>query len=154
MVLGDPPPLLGRVDGTPLPTVLPIPQGEDLFRPVQENPDPPRTQVLATLSWPGEVAVGLCCAPSGTLAVLSWVLDPAAAGVDPAEAWARVRLWSDEFSGPIPLPGLKRPFSVRFTAERQLAAVSLRNGVNAPCEAVAYDLEESALAAVPRGDYF
>jgi len=154
MVLGDPPPTLGRVDGTPLPEVLPIPSGPDLFRPVQENPDPPRTQVLATLGWPGEVAVGLATAPSGVLAVLSWVLDPAAAGVDPAAAWARVRLYSDDFSGPIALQGLKRPFSIRFTAETQLAALSLHAGVDAPCEAVAYDLDERALTAVPRGDYF
>jgi len=154
MVLGDPPPVLGRVDGAPLPTVLPIPSGPDLFRPAQENPDPPRTQVLATLGWPGEVAVGLATAPSGTLAVLSWILDPASAGVDPAEAWARVRLYSDELSAPIALQGLERPFSIRFTAETQLAALSLRNGVSAPCEAVAYDLDERALTAVPRGDYF
>ncbi|HEY8209524.1 MAG TPA: phage tail protein [Myxococcaceae bacterium] len=152
MVIGDPPPALGRVDGMPLPAVLPIPSGEDLFRPVQENPDPPRTRVLATLAWPGEVAVALAAAPSGTLAVLSWVLDPAAAGVAPQDAFARVRLYSDGFSTPIALAGLKAPFSIRFTAERQLAALSLKN--DGKCEAVAYDLDEKTLIAVPRGDYF
>src|SRR5262249_10133134 len=120
--------------------------------PSQENPDPPRTRVLATCSWPGEVAVALCCAPSGTLAVLSWILNPGAAGVTAGEAFARVRLYSDEFSAPIPLPGLKAPSSARFTAERQLAVVSLKNG--GACEAIAYDLDEKARTAVPRGDYF
>ena len=152
LVVGDPPPKLGRVDGTPLPTVLPIPQGPDLFRPTQENPDPPRTQVLATLSWSGEVAVALCCAPSGRLAVLSWILDPAAAGLPPDQAFARVRFWSDGFSPPTPLPGLKFPFSARFTAERQLAVLSLKSGGG--CAALAYDLDPDAHTAVPRGDFF
>ncbi|HVE86032.1 MAG TPA: phage tail protein, partial [Myxococcales bacterium] len=154
MIIGDPPPKLGRVDGAPLPSLLPIPDGPALFRPREENPDPPRTRVLQTLSWPGEVAVALCCAPSGRLLVLSWVLDPAAASVDPAVAFARVRLYAGAtgFSAPIPLPGLKRPFSVRFTAEHQLAVLSLTN--TGPCECVAYDLDEQVGTAVPRGDFF
>ena len=147
-----PPAVLGRVDGQPLPGVLPIPSGDDLFRPKEENPAPPRTRKLETLSWPGEVAVALACDSEGRLAVLSWILDAAQAGVPADKAYARLRLYTSRFSQPISLPGVLRPFSLAFLPDDRVAVLSqLTHG---KVEALAYSLALAGSDAVPQGDYF
>ncbi len=147
-----PPAVLGRVDGQPLPDVLSIPSGADLFRPAQENPDPPRTRALATLAWPGEVPVALACDSQGRLAVLSWVMDAALAGVPADAAYARLRFYTSRFSAPLALPGVLRPFSLAFLPDGRAAVLSLLD--DGKVEAVAYALPAGASEAIPQGDFF
>ncbi|WNZ59199.1 hypothetical protein QEG98_24240 [Myxococcus sp. MxC21-1] len=147
-----PPAVLGRVDGQPLPDVLSIPSGAGLFRPMEENPDPPRTRVLETLAWPGEVPVALACDTEGRLAVLSWVMDPALAGVPPDAAHARLRFYTGRFSTPVALPGVLRPFSLAILPDGRAAVLSLLD--DGKVEAVAYALPAGASEAIPQGDYF
>lgn len=146
------PAVLGRVEGHPLPTLLAIPSGDDLFRPRVENPAPPSTRVLETLSWPGEVPVAITCDPEGRLAVLSWVLDAALAGVPESAAYARLRLFTSRFSTPITLPGVARPFSLSFLKDGRVAVLTLL--VSGKVEAVAYSLVADGATAIPQGDYF
>lgn len=147
-----PPAVLGRMDGQPLLDVLSIPSGAGLFRPMEENPDPPRTRVLETLAWPGEVPVALACDTEGRLAVLSWVMDPALAGVPTDAAHARLRFYSGRFSTPVALPGVLRPFSLAILPDGRAAVLSLLD--DGKVEAVAYALPAGASEAIPQGDYF
>ncbi|WAM23498.1 hypothetical protein [Myxococcus sp. NMCA1] len=147
-----PPAVLGRVDGQPLPDILSIPSGAGLFRPTEENPDPPRTRMLETLAWPGEVPVALACDTEGRLAVLSWVMDPALAGVPADAAYARLRFYTGRFSTPVALPGVLRPFSLAILPDGRAVVLSLLD--DGKVEAVAYALPAGASEAIPQGDYF
>jgi phage tail-like protein len=140
---------LARITGLPLPKR----QGgyaPSVFRPRDENRDPPRLGIFEQeLSWPGELPVALAVSPEGRLAVMSWVLTPAAETEVPVE-FARIRLlYGEQFGNPIMLSGARFPYSFAWLSADRIAVL-----VTGLAEAVTYPVEFGDSLAMPVGDFY
>ncbi len=145
---------IARISGLPLPRQPLTEYAPTVFRPEVENPNPPRISLVVDgLSLPGEVVVGIASSPEGRLAMLSWIHDPASAGVSSNDAHARIRLLSGTvLSAPIPLEGARRPYSFAWLSNDRLAVLLRTN--NPTSTVVTYTLGREGQSAAPRGDYY
>jgi phage tail-like protein len=104
---------VARVSGHPLPEQ----HGEFLpetFRPVEENPDPPRMVLAAATQFAAERVVAIACSPESRVAVLSW----------PDGADARLRVLAGGVVGnPRTLSGAFRPYSIAWVDATQVAVL-------------------------------
>jgi phage tail-like protein len=153
---------IARVTGTPLPRDLLGERAPAVFRPKQENRDPPRMTIVARATLPGEVVVGIATSPTGRLAVLSWVYSPstAEAADDPKhQAFARLRfLLAGGLSKPISLVGARRPYSFAWLADDRLAVLLLNEykdtGEPVSSTVATYLLMPGSTSAGALGDYY
>lgn len=162
-VLGGPPTLgssqeirVTRVLGRPVPRGLVRDYDPGVFRPRPENPDPPRLIEHADGPVPGEIPVGISTDPEGHVTVLSWVMDAAAAAIDPdQEAWARLRfVHAGELGPPIVLVGVRRPFSFAWLdADRIVVLAHVQAGAAVRVEGIAYWVDRTLSSWWPLGDY-
>lgn len=130
---------LGRVAGTLWPRQPAGRYDPEVFRPVPENPDPPRLRVLDARLPAGEVLAAIACSPAGRLALLSWAAD--------GTGLLRVLDGHERLSSPTRLLGARFPFSFAWITEHQVAL--LMAGV---AEAPAYPVEPGAGEVRPAGD--
>ncbi|PTL85207.1 phage tail protein [Vitiosangium sp. GDMCC 1.1324] len=142
---------LARVSGLPLHRDVLRERAPTVFRPQEEDTDPPRMSlVLDAPPLPGEVLVGLATSPEGRLALLSWVYDAASAGASGNDA--RIRFFTGNgLTTPITLLRARRPISFAWLSADRLV-VLLRTSTPSII-AVAYALEDVPSAA-PLGDYY
>ncbi|HET6231525.1 MAG TPA: phage tail protein [Longimicrobiaceae bacterium] len=119
------------------------PYSPGTFRPVDENPDPPRISVRVADAWEeNETAAGIACGPDGRLAVLTWA----------ADGQGMVRLVdpeTDRIGPPVRLRGGRFPFSIAWVAGGRLAILLSR--VN---EAPVYATDDWEGEAAPVGDLY
>jgi phage tail-like protein len=143
---------LARVSGLPLAREVLRERAPRVFRPQGEDTDPPRMSLILDLPpLPGEVVMGIAINPEGRLALLSWVIDPASAGVSAENA--RIRFFTGKgLTAPITLLKARRPFSFAWLSADRIA-VLLRTTTE-EIIAVAYVLEEEGQSAAPLGDYY
>ncbi len=106
---------LGKVLGVPFPTQPAGKYADDIFRPCDENPNPPRLVVWPTSSLPSdEKWVAIATNPDGHLALLTWLND----------GTPRVRtLQSHQWTAPIALMGCRYPFSLSWVAVDRIAVL-------------------------------
>jgi phage tail-like protein len=108
--------LLARVRGLPLPMRPNAAYSPSTFRPSEEDPDPPRLQMLAG-GWFGlnEDPVAIAASPGGRVAVLTWRTD----------ATAAVHQWTPDGThvAPITLAGAHWPYSISWVSEDSVAVL-------------------------------
>jgi phage tail-like protein len=108
--------LLARVRGLPLPMRPNAVYSPSTFRPCEEDPDPPRLQMLG-MGWFGldEDPVAIGTSPAGRVAVLTWRTD----------ATAAVHQWTPDGThvAPITLAGAHWPYSISWVSEDSLAVL-------------------------------
>ncbi|MBZ0316282.1 MAG: phage tail protein [Anaerolineae bacterium] len=134
---------LARVTGLPYPTRPYGPYGPDVFRPCDENPNPPHMIVLALASWPAEErAAGIACSPVGEVALLTWGTD----------GQGRVRLLTEDgmFRPPIRLAEAYHPYSLQWVSEEALAVLV----VDLPTEAPVFEVHTTRTSLDPVGDFY
>lgn len=144
-------PIIGRVTGLPLRDGLPPEFSATTFRPVPENPFPPRFDVEPRQPpWKSaaERPVALACSPEGRLAVISW--DNA------GETWLYVRNESGQWTSPRQLLNAGKPATVAWYSASRIvvlpAARTLSGGQPSPArEAMAFDPDDETPALQPAG---
>jgi phage tail-like protein len=146
---------IARISGLPLPRQPLTEYAPKVFRPTVDNPNPPRMSLVADgINLPGEVLVSIASSPEGRLALLSWIHDPASAGVPQNEAHARIRLLKGTLlSAPIPLKGARRPYSFAWLSNDRLAVLMSTSTPNTSM-VVTYTLGREGFSAAPRADYY
>jgi phage tail-like protein len=128
---------IGRVRGYPLPDHLPGAFAATVFRPVEENPDPPRLTQDKLPSMTGETPVAIACGPDGRLALLSWNAAQ--------ETLVRLRETDGRWQPADALENAGQGASLSWLSERQLAVIPGPRTVAPVCdEALVYDLEFSS----------
>jgi phage tail-like protein len=95
---------LGMVRGMPLPHRPPVEYTPETWRPLSEEPDPPRLAELFDIELPGEELVAIASGPGGVVSLLTWN----------ADGEARLRLVNDGRTG------LERPLALLYAPERGL----------------------------------
>jgi phage tail-like protein len=123
---------LARVRGLPLPLRSLFPHAADVFRPEQEDPDPPVLRVVDSAQIPaGEIPAALASSPSGRLAVLTHT----------ATGAARLRLLREDhtWSEPVRLLGADNAFSLAWVRPDRVAVL-----VPGHRETYAYAVDEVA----------
>ena len=103
---------LVRIQGEPLPVQARRAYSANTFRPCEENPNPPRAQLLWSGNFADEDIVALATNKQGQLAILSWL----------SSGSAQLRVWGgDRWQPPFSLEGAQRPFSFKWLAHQQIA---------------------------------
>jgi phage tail-like protein len=134
---------LARLQGLPLPDRLSGVYAPDIFRPCEENPDPPRVSVWTNALWdPIEEPVAIACSPEGRLAVLNWL-----AG---GEAHLRCLGQNDTWLPPIRLLGAFYPYSLSWVSKHQVAVL----WTSLPMEAPVYPVAQGVASVEPVGDFY
>lgn len=134
---------IARVRGLPLPTRPYAPYSANVFRPKEENPDPPRLIMLDEATWPGdETPVALACSPRGHLALLTWAVNE--------DARLRILSARGEWDAPMTLNGARFPYSLAWVNAEEVAVLL----TNLPTEAPAYPAFGSAALVDPVGDFY
>lgn len=126
---------LARLGGRPLPDGLQLTPGPGVFRPREENPDPPTLRLLPAAFAAGEAPVALASDAEGRPAALVWAADGSA---------ALRRLAGDRWAAPSPLVGIEWPYSLAAHGDDRWAL--LAPGL---AEVAVYP----AAGGVPVGDY-
>ena len=111
----------------------------DTFRPVPENPRPPRLRVLKDAEWEGET-VAIACSPGGRVAILSWAEDD-------GRGLLRVLLPDGTLSDPIHLVGAHFPHALAWLSDDRVAVM-----VTTDREAPAYPVPASEALEERRGE--
>jgi phage tail-like protein len=142
---------IGRVRGLPLRDDLPPEFSETTFRPVEENPFPPRFDLgphQPQWQGPAERPVALACSPEGQVAVISW---------DAADdTWLHLRDMDGNWAAPRLLENAGKPASVAwYSADRIVvlpASRTLPNGHSSTArEALAFDPADATPRLQPAG---
>ncbi|MBU4295136.1 MAG: phage tail protein [Desulfobulbaceae bacterium] len=134
---------LGRIQGLPYPRRPFTPYDSGVFRPCQENPNPPRLEVLENIGWPqDETPVALACSLEGKLAVLSWGPENS--------ALIRCLDNSGQLTAPIRLNGVNNPYSISWVSSQRLAVLLAMVGGEAPV----YALGDTSTSLWPVGDLY
>jgi phage tail-like protein len=134
---------LARVQGLPLRDRPHADYDLDTFRPVEENPDPPRMEIVASAAWEGtDTPVAIASSAGGKVAVLSWSAGNA----------ANVRYLGDSrtWSAPTTLNGALHPYSLAWASEDRIAVLVLPLKTEAPV----YPAIEGVPATDPVGDFY
>jgi phage tail-like protein len=139
---------LARLHGLPFPERPFAPVGAGVFRPQEENPNPPRLTVLDDLAWPvGETPVALACSPQGQLALLNWrSSEEAVLRLLQHNEFDQVLGWRPA----ITLIGAVSPYSLAWVGDDRVA-VLLSNVAD---EAPVFALEAEATSLQPVGDFY
>jgi len=133
---------LARVRGLPLPDRPFGDYSPNTFRPVEEDPDPPRLNVVESARWEdGEQPVAIASSPQGRLAVLNWVSGK------PANI--RCLNEDDTWGPPTELQAALHPYSFAWVSEKDVAVLL----VDFRAEAPVFPLRPDATAA-PIGDFY
>jgi phage tail-like protein len=140
---------LGKVLGVPFPTQPAGKYADDIFRPCDENPNPPRLVVWQTSKLPDdEKWVAIATNPDGDLALLTWLTD----------GTPRVRtLQANQWTSPIDLMGCRYPFSLSWVTLDRIAVLVSDLLTEAPVYAVpkwAIRHAEIAPQVQPVGDLY
>jgi phage tail-like protein len=136
---------VARLTGQPLRTGPFLPKNDDIFQPVEPNPDPPMLRVHREAAVPaGHAGIDLACSPAGVVMVLAWRTGDTAALLR-RDAGAFVQVCS--------LAGLHFPFSLAFLDEGRVAVLAT-NGPGLAPQAFVYDLDIEAGAALPSGELY
>ena len=139
---------LGKVLGVPFPTQPAGKYAEDIFRPCDENPNPPRLVVWQTSSLPSdELPIGIATNPDGDLALLTWLTD----------GTPKIRiLHSHQWTPAIALMGCRYPFSLSWVTVDRIAGLVSDLLTEAPVYAVPkFAVEPSEVTQVqPVGDLY
>jgi len=133
---------LARLRGAPSSARPKPPYAPGVFRPCQENADPPQLEIQEKALWPaGENAVAIAVNPDGRLALLTWL----------PTGPAKIRMLdaTGEFGPAQALLGAQRPFSFAWVSST-LFAVLLPKLTEAPV----YPLDEGSDQAPPVGDIY
>jgi phage tail-like protein len=132
---------LAHVHGVPLQERPFAPYTPCTVRPCEENPNPPRLEMLPQARWQGE-AVALACAPSGRLAVLAW-----RTGDD-----ARLHVQGDgsALDLVVRLRGIRFPYTVAWTSDTAVATRVTR----VPREALVYEIDDATDPSARQGVAF
>ena len=141
---------LASVVGEPLPDRPYGPYASDVFRPCNENANPPRIAVHAAASWPEEdEAVAIACSPGGRLALLTW----SSGGAD-----ARVRVLNADgtFGAAVTLAGAHHPYSMAWVSDTDIAVLLPDTPAHPITEAPVYTLPADGDGGVarPLGDFY
>jgi phage tail-like protein len=131
---------LARLHGLPL-RVRPFEAFDpDVFRPRDENRDPPRVDVLDLALPAGETAVALATDPDGRLALLSW-----------SAPGPLLRFLEDErrLSDPMRLDRVVHPYALGWVEDGRIAVL-----VAGWAEAAVYDVGTPAAVLEPVGDFY
>lgn len=138
---GAPRAILARLRGSLLPDRPRGGHASTVFRPREENPDPPRIEPVAELALGAEVLVGVAVSPEGLCAVLT-----ADAAGD-----ARLRLLGERgFDAPIALTGARYPYSLAWLGSDRVAL--LLDGLED--QALAYPVARGDTRAPPAGEIY
>jgi phage tail-like protein len=131
---------LALLTGAPLRTRPYAPYDPKVWRPVNENGDPPRLELLRDVVWPaGEQPVALAASPGGRLVVLSWV-----------GTGSTIRLLDGKrLADPVRLNLVLHPSTISWVDENLVAV--LPAGWK---EAAVYDVSVQAAALDPVGDFY
>ncbi|HYO68537.1 MAG TPA: phage tail protein [Archangium sp.] len=145
---GSPRVRIARTTGVPLARYLLGERAPTVFRPREEDVDPPRMSlILDAPPLPGEVVAGIATNPEGRLALLSWVNGG-------TNAFARIRFFTGTgLTAPITLEDARRPFSFAFLSNDRIVVLlrTHKPGVTA----VAYTLgHQEGVVVKPLGDYY
>ncbi len=109
---------LATVTGVPFPTQPPGKYADDIFRPCEENPNPPRLVLWQTSNLPAEETfIAIATNPKGDLALLTWLTD----------GTPHVRMLQSDlaWTPPLTLLGIRYPFSLSWvTLDRVAVLVS------------------------------
>jgi len=134
---------LARVRGLPL-RDRPFPNYSiDTFRPQQENPDPPRMNLVTTAVWQGDdTPVAIASSVDGKVAVLSW----SAASEVHVRYLSERYAWSEETT----LKGVVHPYSLTWASEDRIAILVLPLKSEAPVYPVHVGVAEDK----PVGDFY
>ena len=139
----------GKVLGVPFPTQPAGKYAEDIFRPCDENPNPPRLVVWQTSPLPDdEKLVAIATSPNSSLTLLTWLTD----------GTPRVRaLQAKQWTPPINLMGCRYPFSLSWVTGDRIAVLVSDLLTEAPVYAVpklAIGQAEIATQVQPVGDLY
>ena len=136
---------LARLTGLPLRTGPYLPKNDDIFQPVEPNPDPPTLRVRHDLVLPtGYAAVDIACSGAGQVMVLAW---------RPGDTAALLRCDPDALVPVCTLTGLHFPFSLAWVDEGRVAVLAT-NGAGLAPQAYVYDLDIATGATLPAGDLY
>jgi phage tail-like protein len=134
---------LARVHGLPRPTRPYGPYAPSTFRPCEENPAPPRLDVLDTATFPDATrVVALACSPAGRVAVLIWAAD--------GTARLSCLTQTGTFAAPITLRDIRFPYSISWVSETAIAVLL----VNVQTEAPVYPADRDGVTVDPVGDFY
>jgi phage tail-like protein len=144
---------LARLLGAPRREVPRNDYDEDVFRPHEENPDPPRWVAVAAPAWrAGEEPIDLAMAPDGALALLSWLDE------DAWLRWAIDGAWSEPARlASSHVDGARWSFSLAFVGGERLAVVSpafFPFAKRTVAEALVYAWPPAGGRLVPLGDFY
>jgi phage tail-like protein len=113
--------------------------GPGVFRPVDENPDPPRLVVDPSVICPSaERPVAIDVSPGGRLALLTWSSKPAGA------VYLRVRETDGSWGPAVRLDGAVYPYSLAWVSEGRVAVM-----IPGAAEAPVYPADARGAARVP-----
>ncbi len=134
---------LARVQGLPMRDRPHADYDLDTFRPLEENPDPPRMNIVTSAVWEGtDTPVAIASSPSGKVAVMSWSAGNAAN----VRYLTETRRWSVATT----LNGSIHPYSLTWASEDRIALLLLPMKTEAPV----YPVIEGVPATDPVGDFY
>lgn len=142
---------IGRVTGYPLADHLPGSFEPTVFRPVEENPNPPSMVEEKLTVADDETLVAIACSPDGLLALLSWT--------GSGDTFLRLREKNGLWRPADILVNAGKPASLAWLSNNQFAIIpGLRKPVLKRDEAVIFDLEyslqEKRFKPVAAGGYY
>jgi phage tail-like protein len=111
----------------------------DTFRPVPENPRPPRLRILQDAEW-DEETVAIACSPGGRVAILCW-------GDEDGRGLLRVLLPDGRLSDPLRLAGAHYPHTLAWLSDDRIAVM-----VTGDREAPAYTVPGDGSLEERRGE--